>query len=254
MIFKILCFAVLALVFSYPAYGAEGERLDHECTLFVESGDSYIKLFGADWMRVFQANDNITFYNKQGKLAPSPEKLVIGQRLVVREGTYLTERAMERLSRYKEIRGAAIKSIHAAKALAGQDGENRSEVYEQGLSLLAGAEKATEGITFGFVNYLRAEKLAREAIRHFTVAMNLRKAKRGMEQLREHVEREHVEATEQIIFIYKKRMVTLVSVSLSLLGILWFIHRRNRRDRIKRVKAWLAQHEAQLERLERAVG
>ena len=219
MRFKILCVIILSIILAQIAYADQGLRLGHEGTLFVEPGDSYIKLFGPDWLRVYQTNSNMTFYDQRGKLNHSPDKLVVGTKLIVPEGTYLTERAMERLSRYEKIKGAAHQAMQQAEAFVAQVPENRSEVYQEGLKLLEEAKQAAKGLTFGFGNYIEANRLAQEAIRCFKIDANLQKASNAMHQLKEHVEKEQVKTNNKIRILYHKRVFPLSFATLLLFSL-----------------------------------
>ena len=253
MRFKIFCVVILSIIITQLAYADQGLRLDHKCTLFVEPGDSYIRLFGPDWFKVYQANSNMTFYDKQGKLTHSPEKLVTGTMLTVPQGTHLTARAMERLSKYQRIKDAAMKTMQQAEAFATREPENRSEVYQQGLLLLAKAKQTAKGLTFGFGNYLEANRLAQEAIRCFKIDTNLQKASSDMQQLKDQVEKEQVETSNKIKTLYHQRVFPLSLGVLLLFSLLWFMRFKNKKNRTLRVKAWLDQHQQRLEKLERAM-
>ena len=253
MRFKILCVVVLSIIIAQTVYASQGLRLDHECTLFVEPGDSYIRLFGPDWFNVYQANSNMTFYDKQGKLTHSPEKLVTGTMLTVPQGTHLTEWAMERLNKYRKVKDAALKVLQQAEAFATRPPDNRSEVYQQGLLLLEKARQTVKGLTFGFGNYLEADRLAQEAIRCFKIDANLQKASSDMQQLKDRVEKEQVKTSNKIKTLYHKRVFPLSLVTLLLFSLLWFMRFKNKKDRTTRAKAWLDQHQQRLEKLERAM-
>ena len=254
MRFMVLCVAVWVSIMSCPAFGAEGYRLDHDCTLFVEQGDSYIKLFGPDWLRVFHANSEMVFYNSQGRLAHNPEKLVTGTRLVVPKGTRLTDVAMRRLSRYNRMKAAAMEEIRKAKAFVNKPSERGSEVYQQGIKLLLRANAAAQGLSYGFENYLDARCLAEEAIRCFEIDADLRKANNDAALLfREQAQRETIAVKNGIQGVYLRRVFPLGLGMLLLLGLVWRMRRRSRKDRIDRIKGWLARHEEELKRLDRVL-
>jgi len=249
----LLSLAALVSIMSGPALAAEGHRLNHDCTLFVEQGDSYIKLFGPDWLGVFRANSEIAFYNGQGKLAHTPEKLVTGTRLVVPKGTYLTEVAVKRLSRYRQMKAAAIAAIQKARSFVGQRSKGGSDAYHQGIRLFLEANRAARGLSYGFENYLEARRLSEEAIRCFEIDADLRKAKNDVERLlKDQAWRETV-ARNGMQRLYLKRMLLLGLAMLLFLGLLWSIGRRNRKERIERTNGWLTRHEVKLKRLDRVL-
>ena len=254
MRFMVLFVAVWVSIMSCPAFGSQGYRLDYDCTLFVEQGDSYIKLFGPDWLRVFSANSEMAFYNGQGKLAHTPEKLVTGIRLVVPKGTRLTEVAIKRLSRHAQMKAAAIAAIRKAKAFVGQPSERGSEVYQQGIRLLLRANAAAQGLSYGFENYLDARRLAEEAIRCFEIDADLRKADNDVALLlKEQAQRETVAVKNGIQGVYHSRVLPLGLGMVLLLWLVWRMRRRSRKDRIDRIKGWLARHEEELKRLDRVL-
>lgn len=246
----ILSCIALALVFSLSLCEAQAQYIDHECVIFIEPGDSYMGLFGPDWMRVFQANSSMSFYNKDGELSHSPEKLVVGTRLVVPEGTYLTKRAAERLNRYDKIKENALEAISQAKVLADQADLSKSEIFEQGLGLLAGAEKAIQGLTYGFANYVEAGKLACEAIRCFRVGLNLQGAKQDMEQLKQHVKKERLEVRAQTRKLRQNYLLYAGLVTAPFICLLWYARQRHKRERIARMQVWFEQQQDRLDSLE----
>lgn len=241
MRFKMLCFGIWLLVLSVPAYGAGGHRLNHESVLFVEPGDSYIGLFGPDWLRVFQANSNLAFYDQEGKLVHTPEKLVVGTRLVVPAGTLLSEQAMKRLNRYEKIKSAAFEAIREAEGFISRNRESQSEVYEQGLSLLGKAREAAKGLTFGFANYIEATKLAQEASRCFKINANLSRANHDLAQLKGRVDKE------------SKRFVYFGLLIVPLLGLLCFMGYKQKKERVLRVERWLKHHQDRIDGLEKTI-
>ena len=254
MRFMVLCLFIWVSIMYGLAFGAEGHRLDHDCTLFVEQGDSYTKLFGPDWLRVFRANSEMAFYNGQGKLAHNPEKLVTGTGLVVPKGTRLSKVAIKRLSRYTRMKAAAIEAIRKAKIFVGQPSEHRTEVYQQGIRLLLRANAAAQGLSYGFENYLDARRLAEEAIRCFEIDADLHKAKIDVALLlRKQAQRETVAVKNGIQGVYHRRVLPLGLGMLLLLGLMWCMSRRNRKEQIDRMKGWLARHEEELKRLDRAL-
>lgn len=249
---RILWIVISVLTLYGTAYGAEGNRIDREVILFVEPGDSYIGLFGPDWLRVFRANSNMTFYDKQGKLTHSPEKLVIGTKLVIPAGTYLTERALKRLSRYENIKNATLKAIQRADSFIDQASMNRSGVYQQAVDLLDRAKEAAKGLTFGFENYIESEKLAEEAIRSFKIDRNLRRANQNMEQLEDQAERERIASKRQIGMLYQQRMVFLGLAIVMFISLLYIVRHKKKKEHLIRIEGWLDQHLSRVKTLEKA--
>ncbi len=233
----VTCFVILAI----PAYGAEKHQLEREEILFVEPGDSYLALFGPDWMKVFQANNRIIFYDGRGKLTHSPDKLVVGTRLVVPEGTSLTRRAMERLSRYEKIKAAALEAIREAESLVTPQPQDGTEAYRQALQLLEKAREALNGMTFGFENFLEAERLARESVRHFKIDRSLQETIRDMRDLEE--EMGHTP--------YWKRVIPLAVLMALLAGLLWRMRRGKQKERLLRVQQWLNRQPGRIEDMEK---
>jgi hypothetical protein len=252
MRFKILWTAICVFTLTISAYGAEGHYLHHEAILFVEPGDSYIKLFGTDWLRVFRANSNMAFYDKHGKLTCSPEKLVVGTKLVIPAGTYITERTTIRLSRYENIKNAALKAIQRADSFIDQASMNRSGVYQQAVDLLDRAKKVAKGLTFGFENYIEAGKLAEEAIRCFKIDTDLRRANQNMEQLEDLAERERIASKRQIGMLDQQRTAFLGLAIALFVSLLWFVRHKKKKERVIRIEGWLDQHLNRVETLEKA--
>lgn len=250
--FKLLWTAICVFALTISAYGATGRSLDHGAILFVEPGDSYIKLFGTDWLRVFRANSNMAFYDKHGKLTCNPEKLVVGTKLVIPAGTYMTERVTVRLSRYENIKNAALQSISEAEGFVSHTAQNDSAVYQQALSLLVKAKEATDGLTFGFENYIEARKLAEEAIRCFKIDRDLRKASHDVDQLKDRVERERIASKRQIGMLYQQRMAFLGLATALFISLLWLIRHKKKKERLIRIEGWLDQHLSRVETLEKA--
>ena len=249
---RILWIAISVLTLYGAAYGAEGNRIDRKVILFVEPGDSYIGLFGSDWLRVFRANGNMAFYDKHGKLTCSPEKLVIGTKLVIPAGTYLTERALKRLSRYENIKNAALKTIQEADTFMNQTPTNRSGVYRQAVDLLDSARQVAGGLTFGFENYVEAGKLAEEAIRCFKIDRDLRRANQNMEQLEDLAERERIASKRQIGMLHQQRMVFLGLAIIMFISLLCIVRHKKKKEHLIRMQGWLDQHLDRVETLEKA--
>ena len=251
MRFKILLTAICVFTLTISAYGATGHSLDHGVTLFVEPGDSYIKLFGTDWLRVFRAHSSMAFYDKHGKLTCSPEKLVVGTKLVIPAGTYMTERTTIRLSRYENIKNAALKAIQRADSFIDQASMNRSGVYQQAVDLLDRAKEVAKGLTFGFENYIEAGKLAEEAIRCFKIDGDLRKANHDVEQLKDRVERERIASKKQIGMLDQQRTAFLGLAIALFISLFWFVRHKKKKERVIRIEGWLNQHLSRVETLKK---
>jgi len=249
MSFGIMFFALLSFTFSCSAYGTVAHPLEHPCTLFVEPGDSYIRLFGPDWLRVFQANSNMAFYDKSGRLTQNPEKLVVGTRLNVPAGTYLTRRAMERLSRYEEIKMAALNAIREAESFLKGSSQGRSGVYDQAMDLLNQAREAAKGLTSGFSNYIEVRRLAEEAIRCFRIDYDLREADRRAALLRDRMKKEKVFHADQIGMLHKQRSAILGLVGSMLFGLLLYMRLERKKNLRREITDWLNRHQDRLDRL-----
>ncbi|MCD6306453.1 MAG: hypothetical protein J7M32_09215 [Deltaproteobacteria bacterium] len=248
---KICCLVFFTLLFSVPCYGTGGHRLDHQCILFVQPGDSYIGLFGADWLRVFETNTTgPDFESGNGTSNRNPDKLVVGTRLVVPKGTYLTDRATERLSRYRDNKKAALSAVRKAESFVGSALLEESEPYKQALALLAKARDAIKGVTFGFENYLEATKLAQEAIERFEIAGDLQRSKRDTLQLRERINRERSLRNKRLGEFPRQRAAFLGLMVVLLLSLLWVIRQRKKREMISSAKIWLEQQRERLNTLE----
>lgn len=239
---RILWIAISVLTLYGAAYGAEGNRIDRKVILFVEPGDSYIGLFGPDWLRVFRANSNMAFYDKHGRLTCSPEKLVVGTKLVIPAGTHMTERTTKRLSRYENIKNAALKTIQEADTFMNQAPTNRSGVYQQAVDLLDRAKEVAKGLTFGFENYIEAGKLVEEAIRCFKIDRDLRRANHNVEQLEDRVERERIASKRQIGMLYQQRIAFLGMAIAFFASLLWLVRHKKKKERVIRIEGWLDQH------------
>ncbi len=234
-------YSVCAILLATAAYGADTYRLDHERVLFVEPGDSYLALFGSDWMKVFQANNQITFYQKGGELTHSPDKLVVGTRLALPAGARLTKRAMERLGRYEKIRTAALAAIREAESFLTPQPGNGTEAYRQASQLLEKAREASNGLTFGFENYLEAEQLARESIRHFKIDKTLQETINDMKDLEK--------AMEQTP--HWKRAAPLALLLVLFASVIWFMRRAKRKERFERVRQWLEKQPERFDGMEK---
>ena len=251
MRFVILCVAVWGFVISNPAFGADAHRLNQDCTLFVERGDSYIKLFGRDWMKVSRANSDMAFYNADGKLVHNPDKLVTGTRLVIPKGTRLTEMAVKRLSRYERVKAAANKAIRKAGSFVVKPPKFKTEAYEQGVKLLLRANAAARGLTCGFENYLDAGDMAEEAIRCFEIDAVFHNSRNDAALLlRKQTPKDTFVVKNEMQNINYRRELPLGLGIIFFSGLVWRLSRRKKKARIGRIKGWLTGHEKELERLD----
>lgn len=230
------------LILVIPTYGAGGNWLNHDAVLFVEPGDSYIKLFGNDWLKVFQTNNNIAFYDKHGQLACTPEKLVVGTRLIIPKGTYITNFTTARFSSYERIKKDALQAIHMAETFVNQDIGNSSDIYKQGVNLLKNAKQFKDEITFGFNNYFKAKKMAGEAIRCFKIDHNIRKANLNVKKLKTRIGNQKFFLKKQIEILNKQWATFTGLVAALFIIILWFKKFKKRKKRIIRTERWLKQH------------
>ncbi|MDP2646308.1 MAG: hypothetical protein Q8P24_15325 [Desulfobacterales bacterium] len=249
---KILYIAVLALVCAPDVYAFKdhGGWLEYEHIFFVEPGDTYIGLFGADWEKVFQANQNMAFYDKAGKLIQSPDWLVVGTRLMAPKGAYLTQRAMERLNRYEKIKIEALQALEEAKTFVRPELKDRTAVYEQALNLLDEARQAAQGTAYGFKNFIESKRLAEKAIDCFKIDRQIDKANLEVKSLEVQVKEKQVEALNQINRLNKKQQVYLSVMAILLFGLLFGIQRQDRKDRIIKTNTWLARHQDHVRKFE----
>lgn len=132
--------------------------------IYAAPGDSYLNLFGPDWQRVFERNDGVAFYYR-GRLTVSPEKLVVGQRLIIPPGTFLMERAKERLAVARELRKSARRAIALAEARSSIP--PGTEAYRTGMALLTRAKTEMREISYTLENYREARALAEHACASF---------------------------------------------------------------------------------------
>jgi len=135
-----------------PGQPAAESKFGAESYIFVEPGDSYLKLFGYDWYRVYSANDE----------GGSPDRLVTGKILKIPEGTYLTEFARKRIASFMKCKNEAEETINQVEYLA-RDIVSQSDAYFAGLALLERAKVVLGAASYGFSNYNDAKRIADEA-------------------------------------------------------------------------------------------
>jgi len=146
-----------------PTVAMAEQRINYDCKIIVEHGDSFIKLFGNDWLKVVQANKKFVFYNNKGKTMP--DKLVAGTVLNIPAETYLTEIAIKRLNTYEQIKSKAMQVISAGKNYL----QNKRGIETD--TFIEGKEFLNKAVNYFYKerNYIAAEKLANKAILYFKI-------------------------------------------------------------------------------------
>lgn len=247
---------IWALFLALPLYASETRFLDQDVVVFVKPGDSYINLFGHDWLRVFQVNKNLLFYDKKGRLTSTPDKLVVGTKLLVPAGTHLTERALQRINEYENLKISALEVIQEAESFKNNAPSHPSEVYRQAEDLLFKAKEVARGAASDISHYVEARRMADEAIRCFKInekiieiKADLSKRDNDIRQLREQIKRERTSAYEWIELFCRRRFVLIGLTMIILLSSFFFWRNKKRKNRFIKAKAWMGQHENRLERL-----
>ncbi len=251
VVFILWAFIITCVITCVPVFKAHGHCLTYQCTIFAEPGDSLIKLFGADWLRVFQANSNHAFLDGRGRLISTPDKLVVGERLIVPSGTYLTDLATERLNRYEGIKKAAQGAIREAERFVDQENQNRFGAYQQGLDFLAKAKRAKKGLTYGLANYVEARELAEKALRYFTTDEELRQKDQKCAQLAQITEEQKAAVAEQRKILSWQRKTFLCLLIIIVLIFSLVIKHRKKKERSVWIEKWLDQQLQHIKALEK---
>ena len=181
----------------------------------------------------------------------SPDKLVVGTKLIVPKNTFLSEHALKRLNRYKNMKNTALAYIRRAKTYTNRTSKNKSEIYKQALNLLKKAKEAEEDLIYDSGNYIEAERLAREAIKFFKIDKELYTASSEMEELKERVEKEMNTANRLVGKLYQQKRTFLKLVTVMLLSVLLLISQKRRKERVIRIQGWLDKHIGRVERFEK---
>ncbi|GBD95832.1 MAG TPA: hypothetical protein ENG83_13015 [Nitrospirae bacterium] len=213
--------AALYVFINISAYTHAAQTITDETVIWVEPGDTYLGLFGNDWMRVYLANNEIGFSGVNGNAA-SPDKIVVGQKLKIPADTHLTEIARERLSKYEDQRRAAERALQETADLKRKITNNNSETYREAAALLKEAENAADGETYGFRNYIDARRLAEESGRLFAVAQ----------------ERVQIRRTKQLF---------AAAVVIIVLCCIRFLRYSRRKMRARYIGSWIKGHQKKID-------
>lgn len=252
----------------FSAHPARGYHTDRDRVLIVEQGDNYLKLFGSDWQKVYRANQDFLTYNR-------PEKLVVGERLIIPAGTHLTETALERLDRNENFEQAALTAIRQAESMSRRVPRDPAAIYEEGMNLLAKARKTLTGSSL--TDYAEAGRYAREALKNFELCSEVRAGLKTAEQNIRSLE-DRLQKTAAYTAELENRIRRNASVTTRKTGILQsglrFVYahptvwaglivvtaftwarmsrRRSRKKRTQHVKMWLQQHHERALKLSRS--
>lgn len=267
----IIFFSISAAIFhiSKPAVASgNSHKLDHQCTIFVQKGDTYIGLFGSDWDRVLMVNMVKTNENALKNDDLEPYNLAVGTKLVVPAMTCLTNRALKRINMYQNNKRSAEASIKNAEKLMQHRLMKKSEAYNQGCMQLEKAKKVISSSTFNFTNYQVSEQFARNAVKYFKVAEELYQADTAINEFKAKVEdeqklrgylikkleknmlvqkflRQQVQAKK--IDIYRFIACTGASGFVLLIVFALIMHKQ----KVKKNQFWLKQHKQNLTNLEK---
>lgn len=255
MILRILLL-IWTFFFGLPLYASERPFLDKNVVIFVKTGDSYINLFGHDWLRVFQANKSLLFYDRRRNLASTPDKLVVGAKLFVPAGTRLTTRSLKRINEYENLRISALEAMREAESCMNNAPGHSSEIYKQAEGLLSKAREAVRAPSSDRSHYIQARKMAEEALRYLKInekiieiTADLSKRDNDIRQLRAEINRERISAYEWIALFYGNRFVLIGFTMIIFLSSFFFWRIKKRKDLSIKAKAWMRRHEDRLERI-----
>ena len=216
-----IVFAAICIFINVSAQAAE--TITGKTIVWVEPGDTYLGLFGTDWMKVYQANNKVKLFDGKGEVA-SPDKLVVGQKLMIPPDNHLTLQTMEKLSRYKNVKNAAMKALQEAKELKDKIPHAESASYKEATALLRKAEEAVKGVTYSFGNYVEAKKLALEAYGLLRITEERLADRKNMEML---------------------AAIVLIAFS----GFVWVGRYKKRKERAKHAVSWIKKHQERLEKI-----
>ena len=232
---------VLLVAFSDSGYGSESPKF-----LWIEPGDSYIALFGKSWLPVFQENSNLQLLDKRGKLNLNPEKLIVGSKLIIPNGTILTERALKRMNKYETFIKEAKLTLNKAERFAAIIDKCESKPCRQAMYFLGQAQKsAKENPTYGYANVLEATKLSQKALSCFIVATEAQQAKINIKKINKQLETEKNDTRRQINKQRMQHKIFIGIVSSKALGSILFI-----RHKAKTTRAWHNQQQDRLKSIE----
>ena len=247
---RTICCVIFFLLLSFPAFGLGSEQPRF---IWIEPGDSYIALFGKSWLPVFQANSSLKFLNSSGKLNHNPEKLVIGSKLFIPEGSTLTERAVKRMNKYKVHITQAELSIREAENFAATITmkECQSEACLQGIALLKKARNSAKGDTsYGYSNFLEATELSKEALKLLKIASQIQQNNADIKSLNNKIETEKI-ATRRKIDRQRLQHGLFIGIMSSMaLGSILFIRHKANSEKSKINREWLKQQQDRLKNME----
>lgn len=172
---KIITLTVFVIL-TLAAQAASNEHIIWEKqVLYVEDGDTLINLFGHDWYKVWSSNKIKVIHH--GKAIESPDRILTGQQLILPPGAQLTDRAIERLHRYAQMRSDVQKALQVARQEQRQiDAFNPTAQtqpgYRLGSILIRWAESMITAPGEAGSNYLQARCLAEEATQAFRELQN----------------------------------------------------------------------------------
>jgi len=219
---------------------AEIYQLDHDYVIFIEPGDTLTELFGKYWYQIAEVNKNTAFYDKNGRLLP--DKILTGTRLKIPAGSYVRHPVIQKINKYNEIRNSALIVLKKAEKAAYNYTNSKSEVYIQGLQLLKQAKNRINGITYGFANYIEAEKLLNEALRCFKINDSLSIADNNTKRLKNEIEKHNITTQKKILNMYIKITVLITLTLLMTTGLFFYLKHKRKEERIIAVKSWLDGH------------
>ena len=244
---RILFIIFCVFFLSIPCFAENNHYLLSECILFADPGDSYIGLFGPDWVQVFKKNLQSNFNDKTDLINRDPDTLIVGTKLSVPPGTYLTDRTLEKLSRYQGIKKSALFNIREAEGYLNEIQLKTSEPYRQGVKKLFKAKETTKGASFGFQNFIQASEYAKEAVEYFMIAKELQEAGADADQLEYQIKREK-DINHKTKYYGKAAFLGMGIIFFTCLFMV--IKRGKNKEKIYKITSWLGQHKTNLVNLE----
>jgi len=253
MRFRIFLSMCAFISMAIPVSASERHSLDQNAAIFVMPGDSYINLFGSDWLRVFEVNRGLLFYDREGRLTSTPDKLVVGTKLFVPAGTYLTERALKRIHKYNDFKISALEKIREAESFRNSAPKHHSEISKQGDELLCKAKRLISGLDPDLPGYVEARRLAEESLKCFkldarvaAINADITKKDNYIRELQTQITRERIRAYRWTETLYQEGILFVGLFMITAVTFLLIWRHRKKKDHLVRVKAWMEQHERRL--------
>ncbi|OGR05643.1 MAG: hypothetical protein A2511_09070 [Deltaproteobacteria bacterium RIFOXYD12_FULL_50_9] len=231
--------SVLAVYLLYASFALADMRLANDILMTIESGDSFYRLFGEEWERVADINQEIIPTDYSG--SKMPDQLSEGSLIIVPAGVLLTDYAMQKNEVRAVLRGIVLKDIEHAEDLAKVDCST-SEVGKRGLELLRRARMIFSQ-SDGPLDLAECRRIAAEAAICLAMAQEIAKETAARQTLTAEItERSkaisalQTSLAEQEIHGRKLRLITIIGVSCAtfactvLLFVCWLISRQQAKE------------------------